>query len=214
MNLQEFEKEFARLGKNPKAAVVDKYNRLLIKQRMDVSFLKPVIAGHEEYYRTYFQVSIATRATLNDKFTFLEDNFDLLRDWWHVDILMGYLGDGLDFDYAYQKAQKYVTSRLPYVRRFGYVLFIPRLVKEKKNLNKLFGLLKNEEVYHVVMAEAWLISFLAMCDANVTYDYLKHCELKYNIVGKAIQKICDSFVISPTDKARFKSLRSERKLKG
>ncbi len=78
----------------------------------------------------------------------------------------------------------------------------------------MFALLKDENVYHVVMAEAWLISFLAMCDANATYDYLKQCELKYNIVGKAIQKICDSFVISPADKARFKSLRAERKLRG
>ncbi len=214
MNLREFEKEFARLGKNPKATVVDKYNRQLVKGRVDVSFLKPVIADHEEYYRTYFQVSIATRTTLDDKFAFLEDNFDLLHDWWHVDILMGYLGDSLDFDYAYQKAKQYVNSKLPYVRRFGYVLFIPRLVKEKKNLAKLFALLKDDDVYHVVMAEAWLISFLAMCDANATFDYLKHCELKYNIVGKAIQKICDSFVISPADKTRFKSLRAERKLRG
>ncbi len=127
-----------------------------------MSFLKPIIAGHEEYYRTYFQVSIAIQASLDEKFAFSEDSFDLLHDWWHVVILMGCLGDGLDFDYAYQKAKEYVKSPLPYVRRFGTVLFIPRLVKEKKNLNNLFNLLKDDDAYHVVMAEAWLISFLAI----------------------------------------------------
>ncbi len=211
MTLQEFEVEFSRL-KDYKTKTIDTFNKKLIKDKVDVSFLKPSIADNEKYYRTYFQVSIKNLQNVDDKFRFIEDNFHLLHDWWHVDILPCFLENSMDFEYAYKKAVQYIESDLPYVRRFGYVLFIPRLVKDKENMDKLLALLKNDDVYHVVMGEAWLLSFIAMCDADQAYEYLKECDLKYNIVGKAIQKICDSFVVSEEDKERFKGLRAERKL--
>lgn len=211
MTFSEFEREYAKLGENPKTATVDAFNKRLIKDGVDVSFLRGQ-AEQNKYFRTYFQVSIGNRKTLDEKFAFIEENFDLLADWWHVDCLMVFLGDALDFDYALGKAQQYVKSELPYVKRFGYVMFIPRLTKDRENNNKLFSLLKNDCVHHVVMGEAWLISYIAMTDANMAFDYLKNCNLGYNIVGKAIQKICDSFVISAEDKERFKSLREQRKL--
>ncbi len=40
---------------------------------------------HEEYYRTYFQVIIMQLPTKERKMAFVEDNFDLLYDWWHVE---------------------------------------------------------------------------------------------------------------------------------
>ncbi len=213
MNLLEFEKQYKELGYNPKTAIIDKYNKKLIKEKVDVSFLKTIIAEHEEYYRTYFQVSIATRKTLEEKFTFIEENFHLLHDWWHVDILMGFLGNSITFEYAFMKAQQYVKSEMPYVRRFGYVMFIPRLVKDENKLDDLLSLLGNDDEYHVIMGEAWLLSYIAMCDTDKAYEYIKNCDLKYNIIGKAIQKICDSYVISKSDKERFKALRPIRKKK-
>ncbi len=212
MNLQEFEIEFKKLGDNPKTALKDEFNKKLIKAGIeDVSFLKTVVAGKQEYFRTYFHISIILRKTVEEKFAFIEDNFDLLSDWWHTDSIVVALGDSVEFDYVFGKSKEYVNSPLPYVRRLGYVLFIPRLVKDKNNIEKLFSLLKNDDEYHVVMGQAWLISYLAMCDADITYNLLKNCDLKYNIVGKAIQKICDSYVISYEDKQRFKNLRTERK---
>ncbi len=55
-----------------------------------------------------------------------------------------------------------------------------------------------------------IVSFLAMCDADRTYTYLQSCDLTYAIVGKAIQKICDSHVVSKENKERFKGLRARR----
>ncbi len=211
MNLKEFELEFSKL-ENYKTKTIDKFNKKLIKANIDVDFLKPIIADHQEYYRTYFQVSIALKKTLDEKFKFIEENFNLLSDWWHTDGIVVFLEDSMNFDYAYVKATEYVKSDLPYVRRLGYVLFIPRLVKDKNNIEKLTRLLKNDDEYHVVMGEAWLISYLAMCDVEKTYNYIKNCDLKYNIIGKAIQKICDSYVISDDDKQKFKNLRDERKI--
>ncbi len=211
MTLQEFEAEYRKLGNNLKTKDIDGFNKCLIREKKDVSFLRPVVKERGEYYRTYFQVSLAGKKTIQEKMAFVEDNFDLMNDWWHTDILPGFLGKSLEFDFALEKARGYVTSPLPYVRRWGYVLFIPRLVRDSSRIGPIFELFHNDEVYHVVMAQAWLISYLAMCDPDGTYAYLRYCDLKYNIVGRAIQKICDSYVVSAEDKERFKSLRPVRR---
>ncbi len=180
MNLVEFEKEFrTALGVNYKTKDVDKFNKRFIKENIDVSFLRPILSEHEEYYRTYFQVNIMQLATKEEKMTFIEDNFHLLHDWWHVDGIVSFLGDSLDFDYALTKAKEYIKNELPYVRRLGYVLFIPRHVRDKRKIEPLFDLFKNDDEYHVVMGEAWLISYLAMCDADRTYTYLQ--KLRFEI---------------------------------
>ncbi len=212
MKLEEFEKEFRNiLGTSYKTKDVDNFNKRFIKEKIDVSFLRPALPEREEYYRTYFQVTIMCLENKEEKMTFIEENFDLLHDWWHVDGIVSFLGDSLDFDYALCKAKAYINSELPYVRRLGYVLFIPRLVRDASRIEPLFELFRNDDEYHVIMGEAWLISYLAMCDADRTYSYLQNCDLKYNIVGKAIQKICDSHVVSPKDKEHFKELRASRK---
>ncbi len=212
MNLAEFENKFrTTLGASYKTKDVDNFNKQFIKENIGVSFLRSALPEHEEYYRTYFQVTIMQLATKEEKMAFVEDNFDLLHDWWHVDGIVSFLGDSLDFDYALSKATEYIKSELPYVRRLGFVLFIPRLVRDATKIEPLFELFKNDDEYHVVMGEAWLLSYLAMCDADRTYNYLQNCDLKYNIVGKAIQKICDSYIVSAEDKERFKSLRASRK---
>ena len=57
------------------------------------------------------------------------------------------------------------------------------------------------------MAQAWLISYLAIYEPEKTLEYLSTCPLNYNIVGKAIQKICDSFRINESTKTMFKYIR-------
>ena len=61
------------------------------------------------------------------------------------------------------------------------------------------------------MAEAWLISYLAIYHPQETFKYLDNCNLNYNIVGKAIQKICDSFRISDEYKNKIKGIRKKYK---
>ncbi len=211
MTIAEFEAAFAALGEHCKTKDLDTFNKRLMKEKTDVSFLRPIVPEKQQYFRTYFQVSLDYLPTIEEKMQFIEANFDLLQDWWHTDTLPQFLGNKLPFDYALEKAQQYVQSARPYVRRWGYVLFIPRLVHDPARIEPLFALFKNDSEYHVVIAQAWLISYLAMCDPDRTWAYLKDCDLHYNIVGKAIQKICDSYVVSDADKERFKALRPLRR---
>ena len=69
----------------------------------------------------------------------------------------------------------------------------------------------NDEEYYVQMAQAWLIAQLAISEPKAVYDWFPNNGLKYNINGKAIQKICDSFRISQDWKTEFKKLRPELK---
>ncbi len=212
MTLTEFDAAYAALGPTPKTKDVDALNRRLIRDGVDVAFLEPHVRRNDgKYFRTYFQVSLHAKRTIGEKLAFIEAHADLLQDWWHTDTLVPFLGDSLPFEVALEKARTYTVHPLPYVRRLGYVLFIPRLVRDADRIEPLFSLLHNDDAYHVVMAEAWLISFLGMCAPDRTLAYLRECDLGYAIVGKAIQKICDSYVVSLEDKARFRALRAERK---
>lgn len=131
-----------------------------------------------------------------------------MQDWWQVDQLSQFVSKGLVFDFAYEKAKQYVESELPFVRRWGYVLFMPSLVKDVSVVEKILLLFKDDEAYYVQMAQAWLISSLAVYAPEKTWKYLVSCSLHYNIVGKAIQKINDSFRISEAYKMYFNEIRN------
>ena len=208
MNLLEFEKEFKeKLGNKYVTKDVDKLNKELIKRKIDVSFLKDIILIKQEYHRTYFQVSLGLLDNIDDQLHFIEDNFDKLNDWWHVDQLEQFISKNLTFEIAFSRALKYINSDHEFTRRWGYVIFMPKLVKDKSRYKDLFKLFKNDDKYYVIMAEAWLISYLGIYYPEDTLEYLKNKPLDYHIVGKGIQKICDSFRISDEYKSKFKEIR-------
>ena len=211
MTVEDIKKEYLNLGEHYITKDVDRLNKKLIKQKEDVSCLKDIVLSNQEYHRTYFQVSLGQIKKVEDKFKFIEDNFSLLDDWWHVDQLLQFINTSLTLDFAYKKAKEYTSSSLPFVRRWGYVIFLKNLDKEDYAFSKIVSLLKNDEEYYVIMAEAWLISSLAIYNPEKTFNYLSNCPLNYSIVGRAIQKICDSFRIHSSWKEKFKTIRKKYK---
>lgn len=207
MTFKEFESKFNELGENYKTKDLDKFNKSLIKSKIDVSFLKDVVLNKQEYHRTYFQVSLGLLNSIEEKFLFIQKNFDKLQDWWHTDQLQQFVDKDLKFDFAYKKALEYINHPNPFARRWAYIMFMPTLVKEHNNFDELLKLFKDDDEYYVVMAEAWLISYLGIYNPDKTLEYLKSEPLKYNIVGKAIQKICDSYRIDDNYKNKFKEIR-------
>ena len=206
--LRDFKAEFAASASpGHKTAELDRFSRELIRKGADVAFLKGIVLEHQEYHRIYFQVSLAGFDDAAAQFAFIEENFDLLQDWWHVDQLTQFLRK-VEFAFALRKAEAYVLDPRPYVRRWGYVLFIPYLLKEAGAAEMLFPLFRDDDEYTVQMAEAWLISCLAMQKPEKTFAFLRDTSLRYSITGKAIQKICDSFRVTEEWKSRFRGLRA------
>ncbi len=130
-----------------------------------------------------------------------------MQDWWHVDQLPQFVNKYLDSDFAYKKASEYIDNNLLFVRKWGYVMFMPKLVKNKNHFNYIIKLFKDDDEYYVQMAQAWLMSYLAIYEPQKILEYLCSCPLNYNIAGKAIQKICDSFRIDENTKIKFKAIR-------
>lgn len=196
---------------NLKTKDVDRYNKQLIKERIDVSDLKEYVRNDDLVHRTYFQVSMGFMDNYQEQLQFIEDNYLLLNDWWHVDQLTQFIKGKMDFEYVYELAKRYIMSEHLFLRRWGYVMFISGLQKDKRYTKKILKLMKDDEEYYVQMAEAWLICDLAVFNSEEVVNFLKDSKIKYNILGRAIQKMCDSFRISNEVKETVKGLRKKLK---
>ena len=209
MNLSDLEKEFELLGQY-KTKDLDKLNKRLIKENQDVSFLKDIVLKEQKYHRTYFQVMMGRLKSTSERLNFIEENHALLEDWWHVDQLTQFVGV-MDIDDVYARSLNYVKHSHPFLRRWGYVIWMPTLIKDERSFDMIVSLLKNDTEYYVIMAEAWVISYLAIYYPEKTFKYLNECSLNYDIVGRAIQKTCDSFRVSSDVKEKFKTIRKKYK---
>lgn len=197
---------------NRKTKDIDQYNKGLIKKGIDVSCLKEYVKQDDLVHRTYFQVSMGLLESYQEQLKFVEENYLLLNDWWHVDQLTQFIKGPMEFDYVYDLAKKYIKSKHVFLRRWGYVIFISGLQKNCANTKKILALIKDDQEYYVSMAEAWLICDLAVFNPEEVLMFLKNSKIKYNILGRAIQKICDSFRISDEIKNEAKLLRTKLKL--
>lgn len=186
-----------------KTADVDRLIRAYVKEKADVSALRPHILQEQRLYRIYYYVALNRMKCPRQRMEFIHENL-LFSDWWHTDQVISYVAD-LDFETAMGYAKEYIRSEDPFIRRWGYVLFISRLCKG--HAAEILPLLKDDDHYYVQMAEAWLVAQLTIHEPQIVYDWLSQSKLRYNINGKAIQKISDSFRISDAWKAEFKKLR-------
>ena len=205
MNLtkEQIQKDLDALPEHYKTGDVDRLIRQYVKQKADVSELRPYILSEQQFHRIYYYVSLAQIKEVDKRMAFIHENL-MFSDWWHTDQIISYVAD-LDFSVALGYAKNYIQSEDPFIRRWGYVLFISRLCKG--HAAQLLPLMHDDDHYYVQMAQAWLIAELAVHEPEAVYAWFQRNVLKYNINGKAIQKICDSFRITDGWKAEFKKLR-------
>ena len=203
------QQDLDKLPQNYKTADVDRLIREFVNKGADVSPLRPFILSHQQYHRIYFYVALEQMKEPSQRMEFIHQNL-LFSDWWHTDQVISYVAD-LDFDTALSYAREYVLSQDPFIRRWGYVMFISRLCKG--HAQQLLPILKDDEQYYVQMAQSWLVAQLAIHEPEVVYNWFWNNTLKYNINGKAIQKICDSYRITDQWKEEYKKLRRLLKMR-
>lgn len=197
-------KDIAALPENYKTKDIDKLIAGYVKDKADVSALNEHILTEQKLHRIYFYVSLKQIKEVHDKMTFIDNNL-LFKDWWHTDELIGFVS-GLDFNTALSYAKRYIISDDPFIRRWGYVMFISKLCDG--HACQLLPLMHDDDHYYVQMGEAWLIAELAVYEPDKVYEWFHHNNLRYNINGKAIQKICESYRISAEWKMKYKKLRT------
>lgn len=210
LTIEQVQKDLNALPAHYKTADVDGLIRCYVKAKADASPLCPYILEKQQFHRIYYYVSLKQIKTPRERMAFIHENL-LFSDWWHTDQLIHYVAK-MDFDVALAYAKKYIHSDDPFIRRWGYVLFISKLCCG--HAEELLPLMHNDDHYYVQMAQAWLIAELAIFEPEKVYEWFKKNDLTYSINGKAIQKICDSFRISNQWKEACKQLRPELKSRG
>ncbi len=208
LTAQQVQADLNALPNNYKTAHVDALIRRYVKDGADVSALRPYILEKQQLHRIYFYVALMQMKYVEERMAFIHENL-LFSDWWHTDQVISFVAD-LDLDTALRYAGEYIRSEDPFVRRWGYVLFISRL--GRGHADEILPLMKNDDHYSVQMAQGWLIAELAVFEPEKVHAWMGQNGLNYSINGKAIQKICDSFRISQQWKESFKSLRPKLRL--
>lgn len=205
LTIEQAQKDLDALPAHYKTADVDRLIRRYVREKADVSALRPYVLSQQQFHRIYYFVALEQISDVNKRMDFIHENL-LFSDWWHTDQIIRYVAD-LDFDTALGYAKRYIQAEDPYIRRWGYVLFISRLGKGRAA--QLLPLMQEDAHASVQMAQAWLISELAVQEPEAVYAWFGHNSLKYPINSKAIQKICDSFRISDAWKQKYKALRPQ-----
>ena len=95
-----------------------------------------------------------------------------------------------------------------YERRMAYVLALKQYKDER--IKEILPLIKTKEEYMVYMAEAWLLSVIALTYEDDVFDYLAKTD-DLVLMRKTISKICDSYRFDEESKNRFKELRTKNK---
>ena len=196
-------RELDALPAGYKTADLDQIIAGLVRRKADVSILRDSILTEQDLHRIYFYVNLKQIRNVSERMAFIHENL-LFSDWWHTDQLIHFVS-ALPFEEALSYARDYLRSEDPFIRRWGYVLFIGRL--GRGHAAALLPLMKNDEEYYVRMGEAWLIAELTIDEPETVYGWMAANGLHYDVNGRAIQKICDSFRISDEWKERFRALR-------
>ena len=200
------------LSNYPKIKVkyLDELAKIFIKENKNIEDLQEFLKDKDNHYlrRIYFQVNLMRRKTLKEKFEFIDNNLKLLQRWEDTDMILNYLSKKSCNSAIFFKARSYIKEKDEFSKRLGYVLLLNQVYKEKVFLNEIFKLFENDERYYVLMAQAWVISFLYMKFPLETYDFLKNSNLSYKIKSKAISKILDSYQIDNIEKEKVRKLRA------
>jgi hypothetical protein len=150
--------DLSHLPDNYRTGDVDRLIRAYVRQKLDPAPLRPYILEDQRLHRVYFFVALKQIPKVADRMVFIHEDL-LFSDWWHTDQLIGFVAD-LPLEDALAYAKAYVESEDPFIRRWGYVLFISKL--GRGHAEELLPLCHEDDHYTVQMAQAWLISELAV----------------------------------------------------
>lgn len=182
--------------------------KLISKTNWDISEFKGYSDTLDWYY---FNISLSRKEDFISSMEFIDNNLDYFTSWYRVDGTLNFLKKkNMSFDLLYSYSNKYIKDKREFVIRFGYLLFF-LLKMDDVEIKKIENLLKDSDFYYVQMMEAWLICEMVVKNNKAGFLVLKRSKLKYNILGKAIQKCLDSFRIDDALKLEIKNLREEKK---
>ena len=186
--------------------------RAIIKEhKNDVELLTDdfVLGKYLEVDFIYFGLSLSREKNINSQLKFLKEKIHLAKSWIITDCSSSFLKK-TSFDAFYDFFIDMYQRKNIYERRMAYVLALKQYKDER--IKEILPLIKTKEEYMVYMAEAWLLSVIALTYEDDVFDYLAKTD-DLVLMRKTISKICDSYRFDEKSKNRFKELRTKNKKK-
>lgn len=180
--------------------------RNVVKEHYQDEDLKLEDFEHHNYLEVdsiYFGVGLLRCKNIDEQLQFLYDNLQYASSWIITDTLGNYMKK-CSFEKFWEFFLNTYQNKHLYTRRFAYVFAIK--FSHDEEIIKIFAYIKQNEEYMVTMAEAWLLSFIAIDYPDEVFTYLQNSG-SLALKRKTISKICDSFRFDESEKERFKSLR-------
>jgi len=165
-----------------------------------------VIDGIYEYAFVYFAVRFQNLKNLDEIFDILAENEQYWLGWNLVDTVCKYIKLPKDFKDAKKVITTLAKSENEYIARLSYLLCF-YYAKDDAALEDILALIKEDDRYYVMMAEAWLLSTLYIHHQNEIFMFIKEAKLGKILTNKSISKITDSFRVSAEEKAKIRALR-------
>lgn len=151
----------------------------------------------------YFGLALSRLKDIDQQLDFLKNNIYKAKSWVITDTIPTYLKK-LTFEKFWPFFLENNDSPYTFTRRTSYILAL-KLYKDKRVLDTL-PYIKQDEVYMVMMSQAWMMATAAIIYEDEVYDYLVKCD-DLVLKRKTISKICESFRFNEESKNRFKGLR-------
>lgn len=131
-------------------------------------------------------------------------SFEFVENWAHCDVFCASLKKiaAKNQDPLFQHAKGYLKEENPWVVRVGLIILLDYYLKEpylQEVLLETDGV--DSQFYYIQMAQAWLLATAWAKNPEIVRQYLFHSRLSYKVKAKFVQKACESFRVSPEDKA-------------
>lgn len=113
-----------------------------------------------------------------------------------------------DRERAWEFLQPYFDSDKPYDIRFAVVMVLAHFSDDEYALRAFekFDKITNDD-YYVKMAVAWAVSVFFVHAPEKTWKYLEDNRLDDFTFNKSLQKITESYRVTPQDKAKIRAMK-------
>lgn len=185
--LKELSKKFIE-NDTPLQNYKDKYHEEIILHGYAIGFCK---------------IDIEKKIILIDKYIPIIDN------WASCDSFVAslkFIKKNQEIYYNYIK--KYLKSNKEFIQRYALVCLLNHYVQNKKYLNEILKIIKNEKYngYYSKMAGAWLLSYCLIFHYDETFKYITSNKIDEFVYKKGIQKAVESYRVSNSQKKKLRTL--------
>lgn len=182
---------------------------------------KEIIKGDWEAFlrengRTWYEndilqglVTAGARMKPEERLARIREFLPRIENWAVCDIFCGSVKDADKYPELYWEFLKpYFQSDKPYELRFAVVMLLSHFVK-KEYIEAAFAYFDgiHEDHYYVRMAVAWAVSIYFVHFPEETFAYLKDNRLDDWTYNKGLQKIVESYRVSPETKEQIRAMK-------